>query len=1098
MIAVGLIGLTAGSFAAVAVAFAINMVVSAVISKAFFNPQQGADGAGGAGSQPDVGNRQQVPPATDNKLPVVYGEAYVGGTIVDLSITQNSQWLFYVMALCEVTGPADDPDQITFGDIYWGGKKVIFREDGYVVDSLYDESTGGYDTTVSGKIAFYLYDNGSFSPTNTTLTAIEVMQSSGLIYTWDSSKKMSNTAFAIIYLSYSPKANITGIAQTRFQVFNSRTKPGECLYDYMTDQRYGAALPVNQIDTDSLAALDVYSDEIITYTPYDGGTQTIPRFRFDGVIQTDRAVLDNMQNMADCADCLIKYNEITAKWGVIVQSPDYDVAMHIDDSNIISAITINPTDIAASYNIIECKFPDNSNQDAFNTATFDLAQIAPELLFPNEPINKQSVSLPLVNNDVRAQLIAIRMLKAAREDLNIQCAISYVGLQLEAGDILTITNVNYGWEDKPYRIIKVTQKFDDTGAVICDLSLSEYNAQIFDDESITQFTPAPNTGIGSPLIWGLIDPPTFGTSYPLSPDPYFTVYVKTPVSGIVQYAEVWYSAFQYPTEDQLIFIGTSQVQSSGTPWPAVFTLPAIDLALASGDWYFFTRMVNSLGASRYSLASTKLTWRPKTFQYENRYLVVAYADSSSGASISSSPRNKSYYGLFNSTTPNYSSNPDDYTWYLASDNFSTDNYLLYCNRSNRRFTLAVGNAGFLNLNGSFVPTETSIYDQTIWSGLQDGTNYIDLDERSGQLTKVGTTSISSADGLVSVTNNTNGTMIVSLEKFLNFGNGVYTKTVAPSQLTIDVFGRVVGFTQQDDFFFTETVFSATAGQTVFTVTHIVGQILVFRNGILLSTSEYSETSSNVTLTNACAVGEKIVTLSMRVTSYADFYAPLNISIASSTSTTVTYLDLPFQEIKAGDVLSFSNVGSPSTFTVASINTTTKVITFTGTISGATAGNTIYQFRATGASYAPYSRFEADLSAVSSYSPSDYQINSGYEQVYVNGSQFNEVDYDLSANTLGGFPSALTGKLNIILFAANNLGVPCSNITNTVAYTTSGATTYPFSSNPLAMELYANGAMLVKGATYDYTATATNFILTQPYDNNFTLLNQQTFARIGAA
>ena len=96
--------------------------------------------------------------------------------------------------------------------------------------------------------------------------------------------------------------------------------------------------------------------------------------------------------MASCCDCLIKYNEITAQWGVIVQQPTYSVAMDLNDSNIVSAIQVTPIDLAGSYNVIECKFPDKSNQDSFNSATFDLAQIDPALLFPNEPVNKMSVS----------------------------------------------------------------------------------------------------------------------------------------------------------------------------------------------------------------------------------------------------------------------------------------------------------------------------------------------------------------------------------------------------------------------------------------------------------------------------------------------------------------------------------------------------------------------------------------------------------------------------------------------------------------------------------------------------------------------------------
>jgi hypothetical protein len=89
-------------------------------------------------------------------------------------------------------------------------------------------------------------------------------------------------------------------------------------------------------------------------------------------------------------------------------------------------------------------------------------------------------------------------------------------------------------------------------------------------------------------------------------------------------------------------------------------------------------------------------------------------------------------------------------------------------------------------------------------------------------------------------------------------------------------------------------------------------------------------------------------------------------------------------------------------------------------------------------------------------------------------------------------------MTVIQFTPNNLAVPASNISNTQAYSTSGQTTYPFSSNPLSMEVYANGCLLTKGSGYDYTASANNFILTTAFNNNVTLLNQQTFARIGAA
>jgi hypothetical protein len=441
----------------------------------------------------------------------------------------------------------------------------------------------------------------------------------------------------------------------------------------------------------------------------------------------------------------------------------------------------------------------------------------------------------------------------------------------------------------------------------------------------------------------------------------------------------------------------------------------------------------------------------------------------------------------------------DYQWYAATpEPFGSDNYVLFSSRGNRICSFAVDNAVYLGIGGAFVPSESSVYDQTIWYGLEDGVNAIDLDARSGQVTRVGTSSTNSSDGILSVSNNTNGTMRVALQKFLNFGNGVYSKTVVPATLVIDVFGRVVGFTEEDDFFFTETNFTATSGQTTFSVTHIVGQVLVFKNGILLNTADYTETSTTVVLTTGALVGEIITTLNMRAVSNTDFYEPLEITIASSTSTTVTYAQLPYQLINVGDELSFTDTGVVTTFTVSGINYTTKVISFSDTLSGATAGFPIFRFRAQSANYPPFSRWTVNFSATASYTSTTFLINSGFEQIYVNGSQFNEIDYNLADNLLDGFPSAVTGTVDIIQFSANNLGVPCSNITNTVAYSVSGTTIYTFASNPLAMEVYANGVLLIKGAGFDYTATNVNFILNSAFSNSFTLLNQQTFARIGSA
>lgn len=1101
IIAVQVFGLIAGSFAAAATAFAINMIASSIIARAF-----GPKGAGdSANTSSNPGNNQQVGPAGDNKVPVIYGTAFAGGIITDLSITNDNQTIYYVLTLAEVTGSEyGAADTYTFGNVYFGGKRCVFDgTDASKVVGLLDESTGQTQTNIDGKLNIYLYRNGSSSGTNTSLTAIQVMQDEGLVYKWDSSKQMTNAAFAILKMQYSVSANLTGIQQTRFQLTNSRTNPGACLYDFMRSERYGAALTDEQIDSVSLNALDAYSEQTMTYTTYTGGSATQQRFKFDGLLDMNNTVMTNFQTLSTCCDCLIKYNEINGKWGVIVQQPTYTAVMDINDSNMVSSIQVTPIDLASSYNIIEVKFPDGSSKDTFNSATFDLSVVNPSLMYPNEPVNKQTVSLPLVNNSVRAQYIANRCLEAVREDLQLKVTVNYVGIQLEAGDIVTVTNANYGWAAKVFRITQVVENFTDDGQVTASLTLGEYNPAVYDDINVTQFTPAPNTGIGSPLTFGTLYAPTFTNIQVNAAIPSFDVAVICSSSGIVQYAEVYYSAFQYPTAEQLLFAGTTAINSNGNPYTPNASMGTVQIStVPQGNWYFFVRYVNALGSSPFSSASAVFAWRPTTYQYTNRWIAVAYATNATGTTgFSFNPRGKTYFGLLNATTANTSNDPTQYTWY--DGNFGTENYLLFASRGERKVSIAVGNAGFSNLGGAFVPSETSVYDTSVWGALEDGQNYIDLDARSGQLTKAGTTAISSADGLLSVSNNTNGSMIVSLQKFLNFGNGVYSKTFNAATLTIDVYGRVVGFTEPDSFYYTDNTFTATAGQTSFAVTHVVGNVLVFRDGILMDTSEYTETTTTVVLNVACAAGEIVEIINMRAVSTNQYYEPLTTSIASSTSTTVTYLAGPDQIIEVGDQLCFAATQPDPTdtvtsFAVSAVNASTKVITFGTTISGATAGLQIFRKRAAGAAYRPFSRWTVDLTAANSYTPTQFAVRNGFESIYINGAQLNEVDYDLTGTTLDGFPSPLTGKLTVIAYSENNFGVPASNVTNTVVYSAAGVLSYVFPNNPLSMEVYANGVLLSKGASADYTATSGGYNLVTAFNNNFTLLNQQTFARIGAA
>ena len=1092
--------------AAAVTAFAINLVISSVISKIFAPDAP----SGGADNQPNPGAGQQLPPAGDNKLPVIYGTAFTGGAIIDTSITKDNHTIYWVFALCEVTNTENGGtgDNITFGDIFWGGKKCIFDSTSTTrVNKLRDESTG-IEENVSGFLNIYLYNNGSDSPTNTSQSAISVMQDSDLIYKWNGDKRMTNCAFAIVRLKYSASRNLTGLSQTRFQVINSRTDTGDCFYDYLTSVRYGAAILPSNIDTTSLDELTAYSNASISYIPWTGGLSNIPRFKFNGMLDTNQKIMRNIQSMADCCDCLVKYNEVDGKWGVIVQKPTYTVAMALNDSNIIGGITVSPVDLSNSFNYIECKFPDGDAKDSFNSANFDLAVLAPELLFPNEPVNKESVNLYLTNSDITAQLIANRMLKAAREDLQVQLEINFTGLQLEAGDVVTLTNLNYGWNNKLFRAIKVVQKFSEDGKITTALNLSEYNPEIYSDSLVTQFVPLDNTGLGDPSFFGAIPAPVITNILPSASNPAFFVVATSSLAGITQYAEIWYSAYQFPTEAQRIFAGVTEVQASSAPYQTNTVMPPVQLFnVPAGNWYFFSRMVNSVATSDFSPASLVLQWRPMTFQYENRYLCIAYADSITGTGFSLNPRNKSYFGLFNptgDTTPTVPTDPTAYKWYLADPLFGTNIYLAYISYQNRRFgfdtdfaTYAGGTDEF-GSGGAFVPTTTSKFDFRIWSALPDGTNVIDLDKSTGQTIITGMPSTS--DGQISVRNTPDGKLVAELAQYLTFPDGGSTFTSSAATITVDRYGRIVGFSPPDDFFYSYQTFTATSGQTLFTPTarvsgYIAGQDLIFQNGVLLDPSEYTETTTTFTLSVGAVLNDVITCISMRGVSGGDTYSVINLTVASSSTNTVVWnsSSMPYELIDIGDKITFANSGTPTQYTVTGVNYGTRTITFS-TNPSVSAGAIIYKFRAAGSSYRTFSRFDFDLTDANSYTPTTWTLHSAYELIFFNGTVVNEQDYDITANSIVNMPAIATGRMTVIQFTENNLTTPTGSATSVVAYTGAGAT-YAFNYNALAFNLYGNGCLF--RPISDYTTATNSYTFTNIPDVG-SILVQQTFAAVGAA
>ena len=617
--AIGLTGIAA-AVATTVLTVAASFVVSKLIA-----PR----GKSGTSQQEDAvtGSRVQLPPATNNKLPVVYGTAFVGGSITDAKISTDLQTMWYCLSIAEVTNtmPGDTPDTITFDQLYYDGKLVALS--GAQVTSLSTNTAGGaeVDTKINGNLFMYLFPNGSSSGTNTGgQTAIQIMSDAAIpsdqrwnqgIYTaGGQSAAMTNTAFIIVKVIYNSDAGTTSLGAVTAKITNSRTKPGDCITDYLLSDRYGCAVPLAGINTASMTALNTYSDKPIIYTPMGGGaTTTQVRYRFNGPVDTTQNCLANLQDMVDACDSWMQYSELTGQWKVVInkaydESPDaltFNDLYSVTSNNLTSGIQVNPTDLNQTFNQVEYQYPNTNIKDQLDFIFISLQDDLPGLLSENEPINKLGLKNDLVNNYVQAKFIAIRRLLQGREDLIITLKTDYSGIQVEAGDIIRVTNETYGWTDKLFRVSNVVEEKDSEGNLFASLTGFEYNGTIYDDDlDITDFIPADNTGLQDPNIISQPDIPVAVANVNTTLN-FIEVSGNVPNVGLVTHLDFNYG-FDSNVNNHTFY--TTVYNSNGAPLinSQLYSAEVNDIA-QSGNIYWSTTAKNQTVGIQ-SNSSTPIVW----------------------------------------------------------------------------------------------------------------------------------------------------------------------------------------------------------------------------------------------------------------------------------------------------------------------------------------------------------------------------------------------------------------------------------------------------------------------------------------------------------
>ena len=607
ILATQLLGFVAGTFSYAAATFAINFAVSYVVTRVF-------------GSKPpqsqDTGARQQVPPANNNSIPVVYGDAWLGGTFVDAVLSTDQKTMYYVLAISSISSDASATFSFDRTKFYYGDRLVTFdNTDLTKVVSLTDgASPPNVDDKISGKLYISLYTStnaGVITAVNGTAPNVTMGGADiPAALRWPSSgRQMNGLAFAIVKLNYNADAGTTGLLPITFYCKHypkggTVAKPGDVWYDYMTDVRYGAGM-TGLVDSASATALNTYSDQTITYTPSGGGSATQARYRINGVVDTGKPVLDNVEKMLECCDSWMAYNAASGLWSVVINKAETS-SFSFNDTNLIGEIRVSAVDINQQINQIQIEFPSKLNRDQPDLVYMETPA---GLLYPNEPANRQTTTLEFTNDSVQAQYLGNRRLEQAREDLIVTITSTYPGIQVDAGDVVDITNADYGWTNKLFRVMKVSEATVDDGNLGATLELSEYNAQVYDDATITAFTAAPNSSLPAAAYFSSLTAPTFTNQLPAANFPSFDVVTTIPATGRVTQVTLFYTTSATPSATDWKEYGR-QALSNGATFTNSSTLVFTNISLPGATYYFAFSVSNEVAASGLSPTSSGISWSP--------------------------------------------------------------------------------------------------------------------------------------------------------------------------------------------------------------------------------------------------------------------------------------------------------------------------------------------------------------------------------------------------------------------------------------------------------------------------------------------------------
>ena len=548
--------ITAGMGAVIggAVAMGVSILGNMAVNALGLGPQASTPTMPELGMSPFQNARSYLlnKQSNNERIPVIYGSRRVGGTLVFVETTGDSnEYLHLVISLCE--GPIS------------------------AINTVYLNDVASTDGKFSGLVDIYRHLGADDQLADNQLMAATPK--------WTENHRLRGVAYLYVRLKYDQDAFSGGLptitadvdGRTVYDPRDATTKfsrnPALCIRDYLTDTRYGRGLDAASIDDAAIAVAANYCDEEVTV-----GGVTQPRYTCDGIVEVDDTPLSIVGKLlTSCRGWLI----FTAGlYKLIIDKPETATGFAFTEDNITGAWKIFGGSKKNTFNRLRVNFfnPDKSWQA-------DITSVESTALraLDNGLVLEKTIDLPFTANINTARQIATIALNQSRQQLACQFRAFIEGLRCEVGDVVTITHSTPGWTGKEFRIVRMALRNDDE----VEVTAIEYDATVYDFGTISAVDATPNTNL----------PDLTATAAPVNLQVTEELYYTATGKGVQVRANLVWEA----SPDA--FVTTYDVEykaSADTDWTFSTTTKSRAASvydLAAGRYDFRVRAVNTMGVA---------------------------------------------------------------------------------------------------------------------------------------------------------------------------------------------------------------------------------------------------------------------------------------------------------------------------------------------------------------------------------------------------------------------------------------------------------------------------------------------------------------------